>query len=209
MDEWALKTPNPKCRLFFKIYPFTDYATLCVTDFKGIHSWLVFSTQQWTVAPWTKELYLCTVAPLPSLWPPPPPPLRKLNVQYIQTVCGWGGGILNRIRTYKIASSPKQKWPVQTTFLRPWLNMEVDLQSLFGLHVMWCAQLYSLAETPQFPLPLIWARITRALLVSKDRRHLFVTLCNLHNKSRKVDHMFLLLSVELALLIGGHRYCVK
>jgi hypothetical protein len=26
--------------------------------------------------------------------------------------------------------------------------MEVDLQSLFGLHVKWCAQLYSLAETP-------------------------------------------------------------
>ncbi len=25
--------------------------------------------------------------------------------------------------------------------------MEVDLQSLFGLHVTWCAQLYSLAET--------------------------------------------------------------
>jgi hypothetical protein len=27
--------------------------------------------------------------------------------------------------------------------------MEVDLQSLFGLHVTCCAQLYSLAETPQ------------------------------------------------------------
>ncbi len=26
------------------------------------------------------------------------------------------------------------------------LNMEVDLQSLFGLHVTWGAQLYSLAE---------------------------------------------------------------
>ncbi len=51
-------------------------------------------------------------------------------------------------------------------------NMEVDLQSLFGLHV------YSLAETPQFlPSSRIWTRITRALLVSKDRRHLFVTPC--------------------------------
>ncbi len=29
------------------------------------------------------------------------------------------------------------------------LNMEVDLQSLFGLHVTWCAQLYSLGETMQ------------------------------------------------------------
>ncbi len=53
--------------------------------------------------------------------------------------------------------------------------MEVDLQSLFGLYVTWCAQLYSLAETPQFPPPRTWTRITRALLVSQDRRHLFVT----------------------------------
>jgi hypothetical protein len=55
------------------------------------------------------------------------------------------------------------------------LNMDVDLQSLFGLHVTSCAQLYSLAETPH--PPRIWTCITtRALLVSKDRQHLFVTL---------------------------------
>ncbi len=42
-------------------------------------------------------------------------------------------------------------------------------------HVM-CTQLYSLAETPATPpSPRIWTRIMRALLVSKDRRHLFVT----------------------------------
>ncbi len=29
--------------------------------------------------------------------------------------------------------------------------MGVDLQRLFGLHVTWCAQLYSLAETLQLP----------------------------------------------------------
>ncbi len=29
--------------------------------------------------------------------------------------------------------------------------MEVDRQSLFGLHVTWCAQLYSLAEAPELP----------------------------------------------------------
>ncbi len=52
----------------------------------------------------------------------------------------------------------------------------------FGLHVTWCAQLYSLAETPQLP-PLpptafgLVLRLTRALLVSKDTRHLFVTPC--------------------------------
>ncbi len=54
--------------------------------------------------------------------------------------------------------------------------MVVDLQSLFGVHVTRCAQLYSLAETPQLqPSPRIWTRIMRAQLVSKDRRHLFVT----------------------------------
>ena len=52
----------------------------------------------------------------------------------------------------------------------------VDLQSLFGLHATCRAQLYSLVETPQLPpSPRSWTRITRALLVSKDRRHLFVT----------------------------------
>ncbi len=55
------------------------------------------------------------------------------------------------------------------------LNMEVDLQSLFGLHVTWCAQLYWLAETLQLPPPRIWPHITRALLVRKDRRHLYIT----------------------------------
>jgi hypothetical protein len=58
------------------------------------------------------------------------------------------------------------------------LNMDVDLQSLFGLHVTWCAQLYSLAEAPQLPpISPHWVSYTRALLVGKDRRHLFVTPC--------------------------------
>ncbi len=37
--------------------------------------------------PWTKEIYLCTVAPLQYLLSDllPPPPLLKENVQYIQT----------------------------------------------------------------------------------------------------------------------------
>ncbi len=51
------------------------------------------------------------------------------------------------------------------------LNMEVDLQSLFGLHVTWCA-LHSCAHwlSPRNP-PI--PPYTRALLVSKDRRHLW------------------------------------
>ncbi len=54
--------------------------------------------------------------------------------------------------------------------------MELDLQSLFGLHVTWCAQLFSLAETLLPPSPPAFGLIKRgALLVSYDRRHLLVT----------------------------------
>ncbi len=55
--------------------------------------------------------------------------------------------------------------------------MELDLQSFFGLHVH-TAQLYSLDETQQ-PAPLHpsleLGSFTRSLLVSQDKRHLFVT----------------------------------
>ncbi len=56
--------------------------------------------------------------------------------------------------------------------------MELDLQSLFGLHVTWCAQLYSLTEPQQplpHPIPPHLDSYRGALLVSKDRRQLFVT----------------------------------
>ncbi len=45
---------------------------------------------------WIKSCnVMCTVAPLSSLWPPPPP-IPKLNVQYIQIVyVWWGGGGVN------------------------------------------------------------------------------------------------------------------
>jgi hypothetical protein len=138
MDEWTIKTPNPICRLFFKIDLLTEFAALCLTDFidsryKFTH-WLVFSTQLVKLlSPWTKELYLCTLAPLSSLWPPP---LPKLNVQFIKTVCVWGGegGVnyavdhilqefytlfLTRFRTSQIASPPQRKWAVKTP-LRDW-----------------------------------------------------------------------------------------
>ncbi len=49
------------------------------------------------------------------------------------------------------------------------LNMKVDLQSLFGLNVWDPA-------TPPLPLPPHWDSNTRALLVSKDRRHLISLL---------------------------------
>jgi hypothetical protein len=50
------------------------------------------------------------------------------------------------------------------------LNMELDLQSSFGLHVTRCAQLFSLVVIPQLPPPphppRIWAHIRGALLVT-------------------------------------------
>ncbi len=56
------------------------------------------------------------------------------------------------------------------------LNMEVDLQILFGLYVTWCAQLYSLVETPQPPPPHppAWA-LYEGAIGQQDRRHLLVT----------------------------------
>jgi hypothetical protein len=65
------------------------------------------------------------------------------------------------------------------------LNMMLDIQRLFGLHVH-CAQLYSLAETPRHPLPPPHLGLhIRALLVSQDRRLLFVT----HGKCTSQTHI--------------------
>ncbi len=97
----------------------------------------------WTVAP-MDEQYLCTVATLPSLWPPPPPsPLSKLNGLY--SVCDWGEGrmlivelccrpysavvlysVSGQIQNLQNCYTTPNKWPVKTTwvcvfkFLRPW-----------------------------------------------------------------------------------------
>ncbi len=54
--------------------------------------------------------------------------------------------------------------------------MELDLQSLFGLNVHSCTHWLR----PRTPLPPPFPHLgsyTRALLVSQDRRHLFVTPC--------------------------------
>jgi hypothetical protein len=95
--------------------------------------------------PWTKELYLCTVAPLlyllSDLLPPPPFPMYSI---YRQCVTVEGGGVLKctvdhilqefytlfltSLRTYKIASPPQTKMTskddikglVSLQFLRPW-----------------------------------------------------------------------------------------
>jgi hypothetical protein len=115
---------------------------MCLTDFidwKYIHSWLVFSTQLVNCCPHGLRNYTCALLPLYLVYFPPP--LPKVNVKYIQTVWGGGGGVggwgvlscvvgrilqefntlfLTRFRTYKIATHhPKQKGPVKTTF-RDW-----------------------------------------------------------------------------------------
>ncbi len=51
--------------------------------------------------------------------------------------------------------------------------MELDLQSLFGLHVTWCTQLYPAIPPP----PPNLGSYTRAQLVSQEGRHLFITPC--------------------------------
>ncbi len=52
------------------------------------------------------------------------------------------------------------------------LNMEIDLQSLFGLHVHSC---YHWLRTRNPPPPRIWARGRYWSMVRQDRRHIFVT----------------------------------
>ncbi len=65
------KRPIPICRLFFKIYLLTEIAALCLTDFidwRYIYSLVgIFDPACELLPPWTKELYLCTVALLSSL----------------------------------------------------------------------------------------------------------------------------------------------
>ncbi len=55
--------------------------------------------------PWTKELYLCTVNPLPSIWPAPPQGNCVVDhiMQEFYTL------LLTRFRTYKIASPSPTK----------------------------------------------------------------------------------------------------
>jgi hypothetical protein len=60
------------------------------------------------------------------------------------------------------------------------LNMELDLQSLFGLHVHSCTHCLR-PRCNSYPLtrgnPPHLGSCTRSLLASQDRRHLFVSTC--------------------------------
>jgi hypothetical protein len=55
------------------------------------------------------------------------------------------------------------------------INMELNLQSLFGLHVHILYTGVLIDGDPAPPPPAFGLIYTRALLVSHDRRHLFVT----------------------------------
>ncbi len=143
------QTPNPKCRLYWCLIEFIDgrYCQSC----------------------WYFRPLLWTVAPLPSLCylPHPPSSRSKVNVQYIQTLCGCGVGggvlsyvvdhILQEFNTLFLTSTPPQtKTPVKTTFrdwslyserlctfvasqFAAWKFVEIDLCSCISLYFMtWC-----------------------------------------------------------------------
>jgi hypothetical protein len=107
--NYKIKTPNPKCRLFFQVGLLTDFAALCSTDFidwRYIHSWLVFSTQLVNSWPHGRSNYTCVLCCHSTSSLTSPPPLPKVNVQYrIHRQCvavgGWGwGGVELGCRTY-------------------------------------------------------------------------------------------------------------
>ncbi len=66
-------------------------------------------------------------------------------------------------------------YPIGTVTIRHRLNMELDLQRIFGLLCTAVLIGWDPATFPP-PPPRIWAHIRGVLLVSLDRRHLFVTL---------------------------------
>ncbi len=151
MDEWNIKTPNPKCWLFIKIDLWTEFAALCLTDFldwRYIHSLVgIFWPSLWTVAPMDEGTIFVYCCPSIFSLTSPPSPLPKLNVQYIQTdsVCLRGGvelccrpysaGILHSVSDQiqnqpncfttpnKMASEDDMKGLVSLKFLRPWLPL--------------------------------------------------------------------------------------
>ncbi len=144
MDKLTIKTPNPICRLFFKIDLLTDFAALCLTDFIGwrcIHSCLVFSTQLVNCCPHGQRNYICVLLPLYLLYDLPP---NYMNSMYSMWLWGGGGGgvelccrpysagVLHSVsdqiwNLQNCFTTPKQL-PVKTTlvslkFLRPWLQV--------------------------------------------------------------------------------------
>ena len=85
MDEWTKKTPNPICRLFFKIDLLTDFAAMCLTDFIDWRkSYKVNGEPPFFLTLWT--YLLSDLLPLP--------PSQTKCTGYTDSVCqggrGWG-----------------------------------------------------------------------------------------------------------------------
>ncbi len=109
--------------------------------------------------------------------------LEKIVINLVENLCKNGWKILRDCRiclTYvdaKAKASERDETCGGKDTLKQGrkhrLTMESDLQSLFGLHVHSCTRWLR----PRNPPPPAFGRIyTRALLVSQDRRHIFVTL---------------------------------
>ncbi len=138
MDEWTIKTPNPICRLFFKI----DLLRLCGIVFNRFYRLEIHLLLVGIFNPACERTILVYCCPSTfSLTSP----LPKLNIQYKQTMWVWGRMLncavdhilhkfytlfLTRFRTNKIASPPQIKMTskddlqglVSLKFLRPWCS---------------------------------------------------------------------------------------
>jgi hypothetical protein len=94
------KDTKPYISAFLKIDLLTDFVALCLTDFidwRYIHSVVcIFEPACELLPPWTKELYLCTVAPLlyllSDLLPPPPFLIYSICRQCVTVGGMWGWG---------------------------------------------------------------------------------------------------------------------
>ncbi len=84
------------------------------------------------------------------------------------------------LRSY-LVNTPQvsPRWRIFLSFEHIWqkhrLNLELDLQSLFGLHLHSCIHW----PRPHTPPPPHLGSYRRALLFSQDRQHLFVTVSNM------------------------------
>jgi hypothetical protein len=125
------KDTKPYMSAFLKIDLLTDFAALCLTDFidwRYIHSVVcIFDPACELLPPWTKELYLCTVASLLYLLSDLIPPFLMYSIWRqcvtVRERLGWGDvelccrpyseGVLHsvsdQIQNLKIATLPQTK----------------------------------------------------------------------------------------------------
>jgi hypothetical protein len=89
------------------------------------------------------------------------------------------------------------------------IGMELDLQSIFGLQVHRCTHWLRPRNPNPPPLPLLphFGSYKRALLVSQDRRHLFVTPCLILTGGSA--HLWKQRSVKQKLTIGISLYLFR